>query len=131
MVWFVAGWCGLVALAWFGGLVRAVRSAHDPRYRVGPEGPTAAGDVPVSIVIPARNEEAVIEACVAGALAQDHPAVEVVVLDDLRHSDRGAHVRIPAFAHPAEVLGPVTAEDRVEVLDIIRDLVVSDRDALL
>ena len=95
MVWLVAGWCGLVALAWLGGLIRAIRSAHDPRYRVGPEGPAAAGDVPVSIVIPARNEEAVIEACVAGALAQDHPSVEVVVLDDGSTDETAA--RLAAF----------------------------------
>ncbi len=36
----------------------------------------------VSICIPARNEEAVIERCVTSALKQDHPNFEVLVLDD-------------------------------------------------
>ena len=81
MVWLVAGWCVLVSLAWLGGLARAVQSAHDPRYRVGPERPPQR-QRSRSRSIPARNEEAVIEACIAGALAQDHPSVEVVVLDD-------------------------------------------------
>lgn len=36
----------------------------------------------VSICIPARNEEAVIEKCVTFALKQDYPNFEVLVLDD-------------------------------------------------
>ncbi|WP_421774815.1 glycosyltransferase [Gracilimonas sp.] len=36
----------------------------------------------VSICIPARNEEAVIEKCVTSALKQDYPNFEVLVLDD-------------------------------------------------
>lgn len=36
----------------------------------------------VSICIPARNEEAVIERCVTSALKQDYPNFEVLVLDD-------------------------------------------------
>lgn len=42
-----------------------------------------ASDAPlVSICIPARNEEAVIEHCVTSALKQDYPNFEVLVLDD-------------------------------------------------
>ncbi len=36
----------------------------------------------VSICIPARNEESVIERCVTSALKQDYPNFEVLVLDD-------------------------------------------------
>ncbi len=36
----------------------------------------------VSICIPARNEEDVIERCVTNALKQDYPSFEVLVLDD-------------------------------------------------
>lgn len=36
----------------------------------------------VSICIPARNEEAVIERCVESVLKQDYPNFEVIVLDD-------------------------------------------------
>lgn len=36
----------------------------------------------VSILVPARNEEANIEACVSSLLAQDYPHYEVLVLDD-------------------------------------------------
>jgi chlorobactene glucosyltransferase len=36
----------------------------------------------VSILIPARNEEEILERCVSSALAQDYPNFEVVVCDD-------------------------------------------------
>lgn len=36
----------------------------------------------VSVLVPARNEEANIEACVVSLLAQDYPNFEVLVLDD-------------------------------------------------
>jgi chlorobactene glucosyltransferase len=46
-------------------------------------GPRLEGDVPfVSIVVPARNEERIIEGCIAGLMAQDYPAFEVIVVDD-------------------------------------------------
>ena len=39
----------------------------------------------VSILVPARNEERAIEACVSSLLQQNYPAFEVIVLDD--HSE--------------------------------------------
>lgn len=48
-----------------------------------PESPAASGELPfVSVMVPARNEEHSIEACVLSLLAQDYPRYEVVVLDD-------------------------------------------------
>jgi chlorobactene glucosyltransferase len=46
-----------------------------------PEAPPPEAPM-VSILIPARNEERVIGRCVAGALAQSYPALEVLVADD-------------------------------------------------
>ncbi len=46
------------------------------RYPLPPQFPR------VSILLPARNEEAVIEDCVRSLLAQDYPDFEVLVLDD-------------------------------------------------
>jgi len=49
---------------------------------------TPPADPPlVSILVPARNEERSIEACVGSLLRQDYPNCEVIVLDD--HSDDG------------------------------------------
>jgi len=41
-----------------------------------------AKDVSISVVIPARNEVHNLANCLAGVLEQDHPNVQVVVLDD-------------------------------------------------
>jgi len=48
-----------------------------------PDSSDDSGDRPfVSVLVPARNEEHVIEACVLSLLAQDYPRYEVVVLND-------------------------------------------------
>lgn len=44
----------------------------------------------ISILIPARNEEAVIERCVSSCLKQDYPDFEVLVLDDLSDDSTGS-----------------------------------------
>lgn len=61
-------------------------------YRV--PGPRSRGEEAplVSILVPARNEAANIEACLAGLLAQDYPHFEVVVLDDGSTDDTAARV---------------------------------------
>jgi chlorobactene glucosyltransferase len=59
----------------------------------------------VSVIIPARDEEASIGACLASVLAQDHPPLEVIVVDD---GSRDA---------TAEVISAAAARDpRVRVL---------------
>ena len=45
----------------------------------------------VTVMIPARNEEGNIEACVRGALSQDHPNLGVVVAND-RSTDRTGEI---------------------------------------
>lgn len=45
----------------------------------------------VSLLVPARNEEAVIGRCVANLLAQDYPNFEIVVMDD-GSTDRTAEI---------------------------------------
>jgi chlorobactene glucosyltransferase len=44
--------------------------------------PAAKHFPPVSVLVPARNEAANIEACISSLLAQDYPDFEVIVLDD-------------------------------------------------
>jgi chlorobactene glucosyltransferase len=46
----------------------------------------------VSILVPARNEQRSIEACVGSLLRQDYPNCEVIVLDDHSEDDTGAIV---------------------------------------
>jgi len=50
------------------------------------------GEAPfVSIIVPARNEEANIGACVSSLAASDYPAFEILVVDDESH-DRTAEI---------------------------------------
>jgi chlorobactene glucosyltransferase len=52
----------------------------------------------VSLLVPARNEVVAIADCLVGLLAQTHPAVEIVVLDDRSHDGTADVVR--SFADP-------------------------------
>ncbi len=60
--------------------------------------PAPSGTPAVSILIPARDEEAGIEACVRAALASEGADIEVVVLDD-HSADRTAEI-VRSIADP-------------------------------
>ncbi len=54
-------------------------------------------DLPlISILVPARDEEANIEACVRSLLALNYPRFEVIVLDDHSSDDTYPHFMPPA-----------------------------------
>lgn len=76
-------------LAWVAAAVQVARTAWGFRQasrlayvapRPDPEGSTACPRV--SVVVPARNEAANIRACLEAILAQRHPGLEIVVVDD-------------------------------------------------
>ena len=74
----LAAWLGMLTVVW-AGLVAGV-GAWQRRFRL-----PAPADVPLprlSICVPARNEAENIAACVRGALLQDHPDFELIVVDD-------------------------------------------------
>jgi glycosyltransferase involved in cell wall biosynthesis len=60
-------------------------------FREPPEIDTAVSLSPVSVLIPARNEELGIEACIRSVLASRHVELEVIVLDDAS-TDRTAEI---------------------------------------
>lgn len=62
------------------------------RYRA-PEADAPAGEERISVLIPARNEEANIGAALTGVLASRDVALEVLVLDDDSHDSTGEIVR--------------------------------------
>jgi succinoglycan biosynthesis protein ExoA len=53
--------------------------------------PDAAGDELVTVVVPARNEEKFLGACLDSILAQDHEALQVIVVDG-DSTDRTAQI---------------------------------------
>ncbi len=56
---------------------RIVRETHPPG-----EAPLPESAPHISIIVPVRNEEATIDACVASLLAQDYPDFDVTLIDD-------------------------------------------------
>jgi len=77
--WLVTGMLGLVSM-WTMPVLARQRSPDPPRW---PK---------LSIIIPARNEAASIEAAVTSRLAQDYPDFEVCVIDDRSTDGTGAIV---------------------------------------
>ncbi len=76
---------GLCTFYWWVHLLASARRIVQRRFVVAPgtHALPADGEAPaVSVLIPARDEEAVIERCLRSVLAQDHPLREVLVLDD-------------------------------------------------
>ncbi len=81
-------WAGVLAAApWFAAPLLAFIIGR-PRPRLRRWKPlTERGAPPVSIVVPARNEEANLERCLRSLLASRYPDFEIVVVDD-RSTDR-------------------------------------------
>ena len=78
MLWFIVLYPPVTAAFWIaGGLVFRL---SDERTDV--EHPPPGGWPPLTMLIPAYNEEQVIRTCVRAALAVDYPELDVVVLDD-------------------------------------------------
>lgn len=78
LLWFIALYPPVTAAFWIaGGLV--FRLSDEPSgIDVAPPG----GWPPVTVLIPAYNEEEVIGSCVRSALEAEYPELEILVLDD-------------------------------------------------
>jgi poly-beta-1,6-N-acetyl-D-glucosamine synthase len=78
LLWFVALYPSVTGAIWIaGGLVFRL---FDERTEI--DHAPSQGWLPVTVLIPAYNEEQVIGTCVKSALGVDYPEVEVLVLDD-------------------------------------------------
>jgi hypothetical protein len=75
----LGAYLALVTLLWL-GMAAGIAGWH--RRFALPELPREAPLPRLSLCVPARDEVANIGACVRAALAQDHPDVEVIVIDD-------------------------------------------------
>lgn len=90
----------LLSLLIFTGI--AIWNLFELRLLPGPDDEEETGALPfVSVLVPARNEEHAIEACVSSLLQQRYPRYEVIVLDD--GSEDATHailLRLGALAGP-------------------------------
>ncbi len=93
--------CALLCVA----ILARAAMRHLPHLRDLPAPPDpAASDAPmvlpaVSIIVPARNEERRLPACLAALVRQDYPAYEVIVVDDESTDRTAALVRAMSSRH--------------------------------
>jgi len=105
----------MLALAWFSRIVDAalgmpsVADVSKPEWDRNPVSPS--GDPRVSIIVPARDEEATIEQALRTLLALDYDNYEVIAVND-RSTDRTGEImeRIARDSHPSNITkdGPST-----------------------
>lgn len=70
----------------------------------------AENDVVVSVVVPTRNNDRTIEACLASVRAQTHPSVELIVVDN--HSSDGTVATAERWADVVRTAGPERSAQR-------------------
>lgn len=106
--WVLVGFLGLVSLLWVLSLLQLVTRARDMEFRVRadrkPDAPSRG--LLVSVIVPSRNEEGNIGACVDSVLGQTYQDFEVLVLDD--RSEDGTR---------AEAQERANQDKRVRILD--------------
>lgn len=82
LLWFIRLTLGGIVLFWITVMLKARSTRSKGSHRVGSDeaGPTQGQRL--TVVVPARNEQANIGACLESVLAQDLPGLRVVVLND-------------------------------------------------
>ena len=93
---------GVIFAALYSGLIWLYRLWFNRLKSFDPGKPALQPPVFFSVIVPARNESAVIEACLQSILAQAYPAdsYEVIVVDDFSTDDTAAKVRKLAAQFP-------------------------------
>jgi len=81
---------GSIVLSWAGAWGKTIRLKTRPRWFLTADLEPGDPATLVSVVIPARDEARNLGACLDGVLAQDHPALQVVVIDDGSSDETGA-----------------------------------------
>lgn len=89
LVWIVIG--ALLGLAWCVRAIEAVFGMRRIADITAPEWDAVPGPAPlVSVVVPARNEQAEIERCLRSLIGQDYPNLEIIAVDDRSEDETGA-----------------------------------------
>jgi hypothetical protein len=112
MEWPLVVWALLTVLPALVWLVFVVRLAQTHLRREGlrqvPDSALGGALPPLSVIVPARDEERDIEAALRSLLEQDYPGLEVVAVDDRSRDGTGAILEELATEFPSLVVVPVT-----------------------
>ncbi len=116
MSWQIVHWIAgsIVGLAWFSRIVEAaigmprIADVAKPEWDRRPS--TPGGEPRVSIIVPARNEEADIRATLEGLLALDYSNYEVIAVDDRSTDSTGARME--------EVAASIAAHGRLRIIHV-------------
>jgi glycosyltransferase involved in cell wall biosynthesis len=89
LAWWISG--ALLALVWCGRALEAVFGMRRIADITTPERNANAETQPlVSVIVPARNEAREIERCLRSLIAQDHPNLEIIAVNDRSEDATGA-----------------------------------------
>jgi len=91
---------GLVALGWWATWASSKKQAASTPYKLGPQDGGPVSGTQAWVVVPARDEAEVIEACVRAVLAQDDALTGVVVVNDGSSDGTGPSLDALARSHP-------------------------------
>ena len=91
-------------LYWLGILVKSARNVRSIPTLADLPVPADPSELPkLSVVVPARNEEAAIGACLTSLLAQDYQNIEIIVVNDRSEDRTGAIADEMAASAPEKI----------------------------
>jgi len=90
MWWIIASASAFASVAWL-LLLREQRRVRADGLELSPEPATPGADVPsMCVIVPVRNAAPALQRCVSALLAQDHPGLSIVIVDDRSDDDTAA-----------------------------------------
>jgi len=93
-----------VALAWIARVLGAARGLPKvPNLLLPVHDKTPAGNPRLTVIVPARNEQADVGACLRSLLAQDYPNLQIIAVDDRSTDQTGAVMDALAADHPSQL----------------------------
>jgi glycosyltransferase involved in cell wall biosynthesis len=94
LAWFIAlAWIWKAVTSTFG--LRRVADLTDPSFNQSP-----TGNPSLTVIVPARNESANIEACLQSLLNQQYPNLHIIAVDDRSTDATGTIMDTLAVQHP-------------------------------
>lgn len=90
----------MIALLWWSRVLPAMLNLHRVPNLLGKEGTSTAS---VTVIVPAKNEAAAIEAALRSLMLQDHPNLHVIAVDDRSEDETGILMDRIAVENPSRM----------------------------